>query len=45
MMLWCNEDNACVIGLIWDWWGGHCGMFCRLNVIEIVATNEVGKWA
>jgi hypothetical protein len=19
MMLWCNEDNACVIGLVWDW--------------------------
>ncbi len=22
--------------------GGNCGMSCRLNVIEIVATNEVG---
>jgi hypothetical protein len=25
--------------------GGCCGMFYRLNVIEIVATNEVGTWA
>jgi hypothetical protein len=24
--------------------GGHCGMLFRLNVIQIVVTNEVGKW-
>jgi hypothetical protein len=24
--------------------GGHCGMFFRLNVIQIVVTSEVGKW-
>jgi len=24
--------------------GRYCGMFYRLNVIEIVATNEVGTW-
>jgi hypothetical protein len=47
MMLWCNENNACVIGLVWDWWSGgwgNCGMSYRLNVIEIVALNEVGTW-
>jgi len=25
-------------------WGGECGMSCRLNVIGIVTTNEVGTW-
>jgi hypothetical protein len=25
--------------------GGHCGIFYRSDVIEIVATNEVGTWA
>jgi hypothetical protein len=47
MMFWCSENNVVPwfsLGLIGGG-GGDCGMFYRLNVIKIFATNEVGMWA